>query len=204
MIQTTTLQRTVLLAMWGTALGCLVLWGIGTVRMWSAQPRLAAEASPKLQVVPLSRSDRVPSPTPVPHLAPGDPVGTITIPRVGLRAAIVSGVSDSELDVAVGHFPETRLPGHGGNAAFAGHRDSVFRPLRRVHEGDRITLSTADGVELAYEVVWSGVVEPEAVWVLEDTSTEHLTLVTCHPFTHIGPAPHRFVVRARGTDDGSE
>lgn len=204
MTQATTLQRTVLLAIWGVAIGCLALWGIGQLRIWSAQHRLSGDTTPRLQVAPLNRSERAPSPTPVPRLAPGDPVGTIAIPRIGLRAAIISGVSDRELDVAVGHFPESRLPGLGGNAAFAGHRDALFRPLRKVRNGDAVTVSTTRGVELTYEVVWTGVVAPEAVWVLEDTSTEHLTLVTCYPFHHVGPAPRRFVVRARSTDDGSE
>jgi sortase A len=33
--------------------------------------------------------------------------------------------------------------------------------------------------------------------VLEPTPEKVLTLVTCYPFNWIGPAPNRFIVRAR-------
>jgi hypothetical protein len=42
-------------------------------------------------------------------------------------------------------------------------------------------------------IVW-----PEATDVLDATPQPALTLVTCYPFQYIGPAPERFVVRARG------
>ena len=44
------------------------------------------------------------------------------------------------------------------------------------------------------ERVW--VVAPEDVSVLDATPTRSLTLVTCYPFYHVGPAPQRFIVRA--------
>jgi sortase A len=34
------------------------------------------------------------------------------------------------------------------------------------------------------------------VWVLDATARPALTLVTCYPFTYIGAAPQRFIVRA--------
>jgi sortase A len=45
-------------------------------------------------------------------------------------------------------------------------------------------------------VVFSQVVSPEDVAVLDPTGHEVLTLVTCHPFYFVGPAPNRFIVRA--------
>jgi sortase A len=36
--------------------------------------------------------------------------------------------------------------------------------------------------------------------VLDGTSTRSLTLVTCYPFFHIGPAPQRYIVRAVSAD----
>jgi len=42
-----------------------------------------------------------------------------------------------------------------------------------------------------------GVVEPRETWVLKDTGDAILTLVTCYPFNYVGPAPQRFIVRAR-------
>jgi sortase A len=60
---------------------------------------------------------------------------------------------------------------------------------------DIITLTTRRG-EYRYRVVSSRVVNPEDVEVLNPTSNEVLTLVTCHPFYFVGPAPNRFIVRA--------
>jgi sortase A len=42
----------------------------------------------------------------------------------------------------------------------------------------------------------TAVVEPSDVGVLDSTGEPVLTLVTCYPFTAVGPAPDRFIVRA--------
>jgi sortase A len=41
------------------------------------------------------------------------------------------------------------------------------------------------------------VVAEEDTEVLNDSGASVLTLVTCYPFYYVGPAPKRFVVRAR-------
>jgi sortase A len=38
---------------------------------------------------------------------------------------------------------------------------------------------------------------PTDLSVLEPTSTQTLTLITCYPFNYIGSAPKRFIVRAQ-------
>jgi sortase (surface protein transpeptidase) len=40
------------------------------------------------------------------------------------------------------------------------------------------------------------VVAPQDTWVLDATKAATLTLVTCYPFTYVGSAPQRFIVRA--------
>jgi sortase A len=108
---------------------------------------------------------------------------------------IVQGDSEKVLRRAVGHLPETALPGEAGNVALAGHRDGLFRPLRDVRPGDLITLRTPDR-EFQYQVEWTAVVPPTAVRVIQPTTEQTLTLVTCFPFYYVGAAPERFVVRA--------
>ena len=44
---------------------------------------------------------------------------------------------------------------------------------------------------------WIRVVKPEDIDVLGISSQPVLTLVTCYPFYYTGPAPERFIVRAR-------
>jgi sortase A len=77
----------------------------------------------------------------------------------------------------------------------AAHRDTFFRPLRNVQLDDVITLTTLQG-EYRYRVIWTKVVTPKDVAVLNPDGHEILTLVTCYPFYFVGPAPSRFIVRA--------
>jgi len=122
-------------------------------------------------------------------------VGRIEVPRIKMSAVAREGVDMRTLRVAVGHVPGTALPGEPGNAGFAAHRDTFFRPLKSVREGDDIVVTTPRGV-YRYEVTGTRIVEPHDVSVLDPTSDAILTLVTCYPFEYIGNAPQRFIVRA--------
>jgi sortase A len=99
------------------------------------------------------------------------------------------------LQLAVGHIPGTALPGEDGNIGLAAHRDTFFRRLQDIRNDDEIRLTTSDGV-YAYRVERTSVVKPKDIWVLNPTRHPALTLVTCYPFTYIGNAPERFIVRA--------
>jgi sortase A len=87
------------------------------------------------------------------------------------------------------------MPGELGNVGLAGHRDSFFRPLRHIRPGDMIALHTPNG-PFQYRVESTRVVSPANVEVLAPADKPELTLITCFPFNYVGPAPHRFVVRA--------
>jgi sortase A len=134
-----------------------------------------------------------------PALVDGGSIGEIQIPRLGLTAIVVQGDSAAILQRAVGHLADTALPGESGNVVLAGHRDTFFRPLKRVHAGDAITLKTRDG-DFEYLVESTAVVPPSDVQVLEPRGGRTLTLITCFPFSYLGSAPDRFIVRARETE----
>ncbi len=127
--------------------------------------------------------------------ADGAVLAQMQIPRLGMSVMVVEGANDGDLRRAAGHIPGTALPGQNGNVAIAGHRDTFFRPLRRLHPGDAIVLRTLAGVS-RYRVVSLHVVRPADIAVLYPTRRDALTLVTCFPFDYIGAAPARFVVRA--------
>lgn len=124
------------------------------------------------------------------------PLGRIEMSAIGLSAMILEGTDHWTLQRAVGHIPETALPGETGNVALAGHRDTFFRSLRKIRAGDVITLKTLDG-DFQYRVESTAVVPPSDVRVLQASSGRTLTLITCFPFYYVGSAPNRFVVRAR-------
>lgn len=129
-------------------------------------------------------------------LSPQSLIGRLSIPRLHLSGMVHEGDDRRTLQLAIGHIPATVLPGQSGNVGLAGHRDTFFRGLKDVKIQDEIQFSTLRG-DFKYQVESVIVVEPDNVGVLAVTSENVLTLVTCFPFTYIGNAPKRFVVRAR-------
>jgi sortase A len=129
-------------------------------------------------------------------------IGRLEIPRLGLSVIVMEGDGQRILRRAAGHVPGTSLPGAPGNVGITGHRDTFFRPLRNIQRNDIITFTTLQG-EYSYRVVSTRVVTPDNVAVLDSTGGEILTLVTCHPFYYVGPAPNRFIVRAERVAGGS-
>jgi sortase A len=130
-----------------------------------------------------------------PRPSTGTTIGRLEIPRLGVSTIIRAGSDARTLQLAVGHIPGTALPGEDGNIGLAGHRDTFFRRLRDIRNDDVIRLTTPEGV-FDYRVERTSVVQPKDVWVLKPTAHPALTLVTCYPFTYIGNAPQRFIVRA--------
>ena len=128
-------------------------------------------------------------------IAAGELVGRLEIPRLKISVAVAEGTDAATLRRAAGHISGTALPGQSGNIGIAGHRDTLFRPLRNARQGDVIMLVTSQG-EYRYRVVSTKIVRPTEVAVLKPDGHEILTLITCYPFYFIGPAPDRFIVRA--------
>ena len=166
----------------GTAAVCVGLAALLYVGLVLVQARAATSAS----LVPFE-SHRT--------FVPGESLGQIRIERLGLVAAIGEGERASVLKRGVGHLPDTPWIGEGGNIALAGHRDTVFRSLRKIQNGDVIEIATADRL-VRYRVEKTAVVAPDDLTVLNPSSHNTLTLITCYPFTFFGSAPDRFVVRA--------
>jgi len=127
--------------------------------------------------------------------AAGSAIGRIEIPRLGISVVIRAGSDARTLRLAVGHIPGTALPGDMGNIGLAGHRDTFFRRLRDIRADDEIRIVTPEGT-FAFRVEGTSVVMPKDTWVLDASAAPTLTLVTCFPFTYIGSAPQRFIVRA--------
>ena len=124
-------------------------------------------------------------------------IGLIEIPRLGLSSIVMEGTSSLVLRRAVGHIQGTALPGDEGNVGLSGHRETFFRQLRDIRLDDQITLTTPRGGH-QYTVVSTQIVDPSDVTVLNaDGDNRLLTLVTCFPFSYVGPAPQRFIVRAK-------
>ena len=134
--------------------------------------------------------------TALPPPADGVLIGQIRIRRLGVSVVVVQGESETILRRAVGHLARTALPGVEGNVVLAGHRDTFFRPLKDIRDGDRITVATRER-DFEYVVESTSVVKATATAVIQPTGGRTLTLITCFPFYYVGAAPNRFVVFAR-------
>ncbi len=146
----------------------------------------------------------------------------IGITRIGVDASIVVMGLDAE------NYPEvpnsgdevawytfSASPGRGSNAVFSGHVDwyywgmpaeGVFYHLRELEIGDEITLDLEDGSQLRYSVtgnVATAYDDPNVVDVMDPTSKDVLTLITCggtwqkdYSNPNGGNYGHRVIVRA--------
>jgi sortase A len=173
----------------------------GALVLWCAVIAGRAYYYSQLAVPPPTRIAQLPGEAPgAAARAPTAPLSGAWIARleaasVALSATVLEGSDDGTLSRAAGHIEDTAFPGERGNIGIAGHRDTVFRPLRRLHLGDALTLTTSGRV-FHYRVSGTQIVGPEDVYVLDPTDRPVITLVTCYPFEFIGHAPRRFIVRA--------
>lgn len=131
-------------------------------------------------------------------------MGYIEIPSIGVSLPIYHGVSDTVLQVAVGHIEGSSLPvgGAGTHCVLSGHRGlpsaRLFTDLDELEEGDVFMLRVLDEV-LTYEVDQIRIVEPQEVDALEIVEGEDLcTLVTCTPY---GINSHRLLVRGHRVEN---
>ena len=124
----------------------------------------------------------------------GEPVARLLIPSIRLDEIVVEGVDDLQLNVGPGHLPQSVVPGARGNAVISAHRDRHFSRLDEIAVGDTITTETIDGT-LQWVVVGRRVV-PRHARSLKDAGRAELTLTTCWPVRHFGPAPDRLIVSA--------
>lgn len=175
----------------GTGIVCLVWWGVVSLQATRYQREQRAALKGMRTAAPAVVDASA-------ALATDSLIGSLEIPRLRLSAMIAEGDDDATLKVAIGHLPDTAFPWHDGNSALAGHRDTFFRPLQHIRVGDELRVSTVHG-DFRYQVRETMVVGPNDVWVLDPTDRPTLTLITCYPFTYVGKAPRRFIVKAERT-----
>jgi len=173
----------------------LLLGGLAGIGVWIwSRAHLAISQKQANQALQKELS-APPAPAP-PRLTEGQLLGRLSIPRLHLSAAVREGAGHDTLDVALGHIPGTALPGRKGNVGVAGHRDTLFRGLRNIRQNDVIDLQTPSG-SYEYQVESTEIVKPTDTDVLRAGKQPEITLITCYPFYFVGPAPDRFIVKAR-------
>jgi len=123
------------------------------------------------------------------------PIAVLEFGRLDVRRIVLRGASGESLAFGVGHVDGTALPNAPGNCVLAGHRDRAFAFLKDLKTGDFVSVRTFDGVR-EYVVDGVRVVPGTDTEVLDPTTEDRLTLVTCYPFGGLFRSPWRYVVTA--------
>ena len=127
---------------------------------------------------------------------PGDAIGKIRIPNIGVDKFVVEGTGTGDLRKGPGHYPDTPLPGQRGTVAIAGHRTTYGAPFNRINElkrGQRVVVDVPYG-RFTYRVERVQIVPPTATWVKRRVRHDRLILSACHP---LYSAAQRIVVFAK-------
>lgn len=169
-------------------------------------PGLSADVTTTTTLAPAAPATTVVSPASVapagrPVAVPKDPyaneplleIGTIEIPKIGLKHRIFEGITLRTIDNGPSHWPGTAMPGQRGNAVFAGHRVTKTKPFRNIDQlvpGDEVIFNIGP-TRSVYRVTGSKIVTPKALEIVNPTPTATATLFACHP---PGSAKFRYVV----------
>jgi sortase A len=127
----------------------------------------------------------------------GAALGTLVIPRIGLKTVFVESTGHDALTEGPGHYRGTVLPGLAGTVGLAGHRTTYGAPFRHVDDlppGTRIELRMPYG-RFEYRVTGTQITSPDNAASLRSRPGAHtLVLTACHP---LYSAAKRIVVSAR-------
>ena len=125
------------------------------------------------------------------------PVAKLKIPSINLNQIVLQG-EEIEAMAFGPSIIDSSL--ESKNISIAGHRDSFFRNLNKLKEGDIIYLEKLNS-NMNYIVSNIIITEPSDIKWLEPFSNDRLTLVTCYPFDFIGEAPMRYIVISEHKND---
>jgi sortase A len=129
-------------------------------------------------------------------IEPGEALGRIQVPALGLNMVFVAGTDTASLRKGPGWDARTFLPGEGNLVYIAGHRTTYGAPfgnIDRMRSGDKVTLSVPYGT-FVYRVTRSVIVPSNDLGRLVSRGREELALQACHPRFS---ASERYIVYAR-------
>jgi sortase A len=123
------------------------------------------------------------------------PVAELIVPKLDISQIVLAGDSGEALAFGPGHSFASALPDEHGTVMISGHRDTHFRFLQRLKQGERLILKTKTGIHY-YTVSNTRIVDSRSYKV--DTNNDELILVTCYPFNSvISGGTERYMVYAQ-------
>jgi len=137
-----------------------------------------------------------------PHLADGQPLARLLIPRIGFEAIVTEGSDSGVLSAGPGHEDHTGYPGEG-HIVLIGNHNGFSMSWGDLHAGDLIKVEMGYGrytYKIAQREIVSG--DDEAV-VRSPEAGEHLYLTTCWPLWQGALARDRLVFIADPVSGGT-
>ena len=127
---------------------------------------------------------------------PGEAIGRLQVPRLGLNIIVVNGTDEGSLAKGPGRDLHTFMPGEGKLTYVAGHRTTYLAPFADIdtlRKGDPVTFSLPYGV-FHYRITGHVIVPADDLSRLNSRGYEQLALQACHPRFF---ATHRYIAYAR-------
>ncbi len=157
-----------------------------------SEPTTTTTTIAKATVLPVNPTiaTTVPLPQPVPPPVDenaAEPVierGRVTVPSIGLDAALYEGLALPTFDLGPSLWPGTAMPGQIGNMVVGGHRTSAnadFRHLDQLVAGDEMLVTDNAGVQHTYAVDSIEITDPFAARIIHQTPQRTATLYACDP-----------------------
>ena len=125
----------------------------------------------------------------------GDRYGQLVCERLGINAPVYFGDNDDVLNMGIGTYPASWIPGCGHTTLMSGHNNTSLKVLGDVEIGDEFLLTTEYG-EYKYVVSEFTIVHESEVEACRlDSDEEQVVIYTCYPFYRIsGRRTERFFV----------
>ncbi|KRN00338.1 sortase (surface protein transpeptidase) [Lactobacillus taiwanensis DSM 21401] len=110
-----------------------------------------------------------------------DAIGAIAVPSVNMYLPIMKGLSNDAMSTGGGTMRPDQVMGKG-NYPLAGHymtaKGVLFSPLENTKIGEKVYLTNLDKIYV-YRIYMKKIVDPTAVWLVDNTKQNIVTLITC-------------------------
>ncbi len=126
----------------------------------------------------------------------GEPLGRITVKRMGVSMILVNGTDTGSLKKGPGRDERTAMPGEGRLVYVAGHRTTYAAPfadIDKMRTGDEVRVELPYAT-FVYRVTGHVIVPADDVGRLQNRGREEIALQACHPRFF---ASQRYIVYAR-------
>jgi sortase A len=127
------------------------------------------------------------------------PVARLIVPSAKVDVVVLNGAYGRTLAFGPGYVESSVFPGSTGTTILTGHRDTHFRFLENVQNGQDVLIQTAKGAARRYRIQEMRIADARTESIGIRAEQDQLVMVTCYPFDAIVPGgPLRYVVTAIG------